>query len=75
VSAPLPAVAPRKAIRALERCGWQLDRVKGQPSCVSPPGSPSSSRRAVHGRDLAKGTLGQIIAASGVSREDFIRLL
>lgn len=24
----LPAVTPRQAVRALERCGWQLDRIK-----------------------------------------------
>ncbi len=29
----------------------------------------------MHSRDLAKGTLSQIIAASGVPREDFLRLL
>jgi predicted RNA binding protein YcfA (HicA-like mRNA interferase family) len=29
----------------------------------------------MHGRDLAKGTLNAIIEASGVSREEFMRLL
>jgi len=29
VTSRLPAVTPRKAVRALERCGWELDRVKG----------------------------------------------
>ena len=29
----------------------------------------------MHGRDLAKGTLNQIIAASGVEREAFLDLL
>ena len=29
----------------------------------------------MHARDLAKGTLQQIIEASGVSREEFLRLL
>jgi hypothetical protein len=29
----------------------------------------------MHARDLAKGTLHQIIEASGVPREDFLKLL
>lgn len=29
----------------------------------------------MHARDLAKGTLNQIIDASGVGREEFLRLL
>jgi hypothetical protein len=29
----------------------------------------------MHARDLAKGTLNQIIDASGVSRDEFLRLL
>jgi hypothetical protein len=29
----------------------------------------------MHARDLARGTLNTIIGASGVSREDFLRLL
>jgi hypothetical protein len=29
----------------------------------------------MHARDLAKGTLSQIVDASGLSREEFLRLL
>jgi len=29
----------------------------------------------LHARDLARGTLNQIIEASGVSREEFLKLL
>jgi predicted RNA binding protein YcfA (HicA-like mRNA interferase family) len=61
----LPAVTPRQAVRALERCGWQLDRVRGSHHVFVP----------MHARDLAKGTLAAIIEASGVGREEFLRLL
>lgn len=29
----------------------------------------------MHGRDLAKGTLNQIVEASGVGRDEFLKLL
>lgn len=41
----LPAVTPRQAVRALERCGWELDRTKGKPPGVPAPGAPASNRR------------------------------
>jgi len=75
VSTRLPAVAPRKAIRALERCGWQLDRIKGSHHVFHHPDHRHRVVVPMHSRDLAKGTLNQIIAASGVEREEFLRLL
>jgi hypothetical protein len=29
VTPRLPAVTPRQAVRALQQCGWELDRTKG----------------------------------------------
>jgi predicted RNA binding protein YcfA (HicA-like mRNA interferase family) len=75
VTPRLPAVAPRKAVRALKRCGWQLDRVKGSHHVFRHPNHRHRIVVPMHGRDLAKGTLNQIIEASGVDREEFLRLL
>lgn len=71
----LPSVTPRKAIRALERCGWELDRVKGSHHVFRHPDHPHRVVVPMHARDLAKGTLNQIVDASGLSREQFLRML
>jgi predicted RNA binding protein YcfA (HicA-like mRNA interferase family) len=71
----LPSVTPRKAVRALERCGWELDRVKGSHHVFRHTDHPHRVVVPMHARDLAKGTLNQIIDASGVSRPEFLRLL
>jgi predicted RNA binding protein YcfA (HicA-like mRNA interferase family) len=68
-------VAPREAVRALERCGWQLDRVKGSHHVFRHPDHQHRVVVPMHTRDLARGTLNAIIEASGVSREEFLRLL
>jgi len=62
-------------VRALERCGWELDRTKGSHQVFR---HQEHSHRVVvpmHARDLARGTLLQIVDASGVSRDEFIALL
>jgi predicted RNA binding protein YcfA (HicA-like mRNA interferase family) len=75
VSPRLPAVAPREAIRALERCGWKLDRVKGSHHVFRHPHLPHRVVVPMHARDLAKGTLNQIIGASGLDRDEFLKAL
>lgn len=75
MSPRLPAVTPRQAVRALERCGWQLDRTRGSHQVFRHPSHPHRVVVPMHARDLAKGTLNQIIDASGVGREEFLRLL
>jgi predicted RNA binding protein YcfA (HicA-like mRNA interferase family) len=75
VNPRLPAVTPREAMRALERCGWQLDRVKGSHHVFRHPDHRHRVVVPVHARDLARGTLNAIIEASGVSREEFLKLL
>jgi predicted RNA binding protein YcfA (HicA-like mRNA interferase family) len=75
VTPRLPSVTPRKAIRALERCGWELDRVKGSHHVFRHPDHPHRVVVPMHARDLAKGTLNQIVDTSGVSRDEFLRLL
>lgn len=71
----LPSVSPRKAVRALERCGWELDRVKGSHHVFRHPDHANRVVVPMHARDLAKGTLNQIVDASGVSRDEFLDLL
>jgi predicted RNA binding protein YcfA (HicA-like mRNA interferase family) len=75
VTPRLPAVTPRQAVRALERCGWALDRTKGSHQVFRHPDHRHRIVVPIHARDLATGTLRQIIEASGVTRDEFLRLL
>jgi mRNA interferase HicA len=75
VTPRLPSVSPKKAIRALERCGWELDRTKGSHHVFRHDDHPHRVVVPMHARDLARGTLNQIVDASGVSRDEFMRLL
>ena len=75
MSARLPAVAPRKLIRVLEREGWQLDRVKGSHHVFRHPGFPNRVVVPMHRRDLAPGTLNTILKGAGISRDHFLKLL
>jgi predicted RNA binding protein YcfA (HicA-like mRNA interferase family) len=75
VTPRLPSVTPRKAIRALESCGWELDRVKGSHHVFRHSDHRHRVVVPMHARDLAKGTLNQIVENSGVSRDEFLRLL
>jgi predicted RNA binding protein YcfA (HicA-like mRNA interferase family) len=75
VSPRLPSVTPRKAIKALEQCGWELDRVKGSHHVFRHPSHRHRVVVPMHARDLAKGTLNQIIDSSGLSRAEFIQHL
>jgi predicted RNA binding protein YcfA (HicA-like mRNA interferase family) len=75
VTPRLPGVSPRQAARALERAGWHRDRVKGSHHVFRHPDRPNRVVVPMHSRDLAKGTLNQIINGSGVTRDEFLRLL
>jgi predicted RNA binding protein YcfA (HicA-like mRNA interferase family) len=75
VTSRLPAVTPRQAVRALERCGWEFDRAKGSHRVFRHREHRHRIVVPMHARDLAKGTLIQIIQAAGVPREEFLRLL
>jgi predicted RNA binding protein YcfA (HicA-like mRNA interferase family) len=75
VTPRLPGVAPRQAARALDRAGWRLDRVKGSHHVFRHPNRPGRVVVPMHGRDLAKGTLNQIVNGSGLTRDEFLDLL
>jgi len=75
VTPRLPGVSPQKAGRVLERAGWQLDRVKGSHHIFRHPARAGRVVVPMHRRDLAKGTLTQIINGSGLTRDEFLSLL
>ncbi len=60
----LPNCTGKEAVRALERLGYERVRLK----C---PGRASLTVPVHHGKDLAKGTLREIISKSGFSVDEF----
>ena len=71
----LPAVTPKRAGRALDRVGWRLDRTKGSHHVFRHPERTNRVVVPMHARDLPKGTLNAIIEGSGLTREEFLKLL
>ncbi len=71
----LPSLSPQKIIRALERKGFVLDRIKGSHHIYY---DSETKRRVVvplHKKDLPKGTLLEILKQAGISRDELEELL
>ena len=71
----LPSLTPEKIIKALEREGFVLDRIKGSHHIYY---HPETKRRVVvplHKKDLPKGTLLEILKQAGISKEELKELL
>jgi predicted RNA binding protein YcfA (HicA-like mRNA interferase family) len=76
VSAKLPAVNGKLVIAALEKDGWYVKRVRGSHHVLRHPSIPDAIPVPVHGsRPLKQGTLASVLRASGISRDEFARLL
>lgn len=72
----LPAVNPKEVIRALERAGFVLHRVKGSHHYLKHPDRPNVVVNVpYHGKDLRRGTLHAIIEHAGLTIEEFLDLL
>jgi predicted RNA binding protein YcfA (HicA-like mRNA interferase family) len=70
----LPAFKPREVVRALERAGFSVVRVRGSHYQLA---NPANGRRVTvpyHTRDLSRGTLNAILHQSGLTAEDFLKL-
>lgn len=72
----LPVVKPSKLIKALERMGFQLDRVSGSHHHFKHPSDPTLFVSVpFHNKDLKPGTLAAIIKQTGMSVDEFRKLL
>ena len=71
----LPALRPQQVIRALERAGWQVHRQRGSHVSMRREGIPFLITVPLHRRDLARGTLRDIISDAGLTVEEFLELL
>lgn len=68
----LPAVPGAKVVKALERAGFIVVRISGSHRVMCHP----DGRTVVHvGRDIAKGTLQNMLAIIGMDAEELRNLL
>lgn len=74
---PVRGIGGKQAVRALERGGFDVLRVKGSHHILRKPGVLTSKVIVpVHGaEDLPPGTLRSIIRQSGLTTEEFMALL
>jgi predicted RNA binding protein YcfA (HicA-like mRNA interferase family) len=75
VSDKLPAIRPKQLIRALERSGWQVDRVRGSHYIMAHPDRDQMVPVPYHNRDIKTGTLSGILSSTGISRDELRKLL
>ena len=69
----LPSLKPRKVITVLEKAGFVFVRQKGSHRIYIKGGFGVTI--PFHNKDIRKGTLRSIIKQSGLTAEDFIKLL
>ncbi|MGB8645681.1 MAG: type II toxin-antitoxin system HicA family toxin [Anaerolineae bacterium] len=71
----LPTVRPDEVIRALEKDGWEIDRQTGSHVVLVKKEHATILVVPMHKRDLPRGTLRGIIKDSGLTQEEFRKLL
>ncbi len=72
---PVPSLPGERIVRALERAGFKVARVRGSHHIMRHPDGRGTTVPVHQGRDVAKGTLRGILAGIGMSMEEFQRLL
>jgi len=71
----LPSISPEKLERVLEKCGFELERIKGSHHFYHNPETKKSASIPFHGKDIPKGLLNEILKEAGISREEFFNCL
>jgi predicted RNA binding protein YcfA (HicA-like mRNA interferase family) len=72
--AAIPAVRGVQVVRALDRAGFHVVRISGSHHVMKHPDGRTVSV-SVHNRDIAKGTLRNILAIIGMTTEELRDLL
>ena len=70
----LPSLKPREVIKALKKAGFEA-KEGAKHTILSRDGHPHIVVVPRHKSDLAKGTLRSIIAAAGLTSDEFMDLL
>jgi predicted RNA binding protein YcfA (HicA-like mRNA interferase family) len=72
---PLPTVSGTQLIRALERAGFAVTRVKGSHHRLKHPDGRATTVPVHSGRDVPKGTLRSVLEDADLTVEDLRKLL
>lgn len=73
---PLPVVRPEEVIRALQRAGFVVERVKGSHHALRHPDKPYLHVTvAFHKREVPRGTLRAILRQADLTADTFLKLL
>jgi predicted RNA binding protein YcfA (HicA-like mRNA interferase family) len=71
---PVPSVRGDKVVRALERAGFKVARVAGSHHIMRHPDGRGTTVPVHPGRDVAKGTLRNILSDIGMTVAELQRL-
>jgi predicted RNA binding protein YcfA (HicA-like mRNA interferase family) len=72
---PVPSVRGERLVRALEQAGFKVARVAGSHHVMRHPDGRGTTVPVHAGKDVAKGTLRNILADTRLTIEDLQRLL
>ncbi len=72
---PIPAVSGTELVKALERAGFVVTRVKGSHHRLKHPDGRATTVPVHSGRDVPKGTLRSVLEDAGLTVEDLRKLL
>jgi predicted RNA binding protein YcfA (HicA-like mRNA interferase family) len=72
---PVPSVRGERLVRALEQAGFKVARVAGSHHVMRHPDGRGTTVPVHAGKDVAKGTLRNILADTRLTTEDRQRLL
>ena len=76
MSGALPALKPKKVIKALEKHGFVLRRIRGSHHHLTFTGERRYQVSVpVHNKDMKPGTLHSIIKNAGLTAQEFLDLL
>lgn len=67
---PVPSVPGRKVVRALERHGFVVDRIRGSHHVLVHPDGRSTTVPVHAGRDVPRGTLRGVLRDVGMTAAD-----
>ncbi len=72
---PVPAVRGDKLIKALERAGFEVTRVRGSHHRLRHPDGRSTTVPVHAGQDVPKGTLRSVLDDTGLSVDELLKYL
>ncbi|TCP57605.1 putative RNA binding protein YcfA (HicA-like mRNA interferase family) [Tumebacillus sp. BK434] len=73
---PIPRIPASLAVKAFQKAGWVVARIKGSHHILIKPGSPLTLSIPDHGKEtVGLGLLKRQISNAGLTVEEFIALL